>query len=276
MATRVRCGMLPGMRKGFSLVELAIVLAVIGLLVGGVMAGRSLITAAEQRTIVAEIKAYDQAIGSFYEQYGSFPGDLPTATAAWGIAAGTGSDATCYAAESFTTSTCNGNGNGWIGDAFSTTAASRNPTTGANYEWPLAWKHLANSGLIGGKFSNTLHLATNSMRPGYSVPSSDAPGGGYSLFRVNSYAGNANTYPVAGMRHILSYGAQLNNAPTIGPVLTPEQAMHIDQKIDNGQPSTGKVVGYCSAALANCFASTSAYNQRNKVVNTVLWYRLGD
>lgn len=265
------------MRKGFSLVELAIVLAVIGLLVGGVMAGRALITGGEQRAIVAEIGAYDQAIGSFYEQHGFFPGDLPTATTAWGIAAGaTGNDATCRAAESFTTATCNGNGNGWIGDAFSTTAASRDPATGANYEWAHAWKHLANSGLIGGKFSNTEHAATSSMRPGYNVPSSDAAGGGYSVFHVNSYAGNANTYAVAGMRHILSYGAQLNSNPTNGPVLTPEQAMHIDQKIDNGRPSTGKIIGYCSAALANCFTDATTYNQRNKVVNTAIWYRIGD
>src|SRR5438552_4058186 len=82
-------------RQAFSLVELSIVLVILGLLVGGILSGQSLIRAAELRSVTTEFSRYLAAVQSFKDKYFALPGDMANATAFWGIAGGTGSDATC-------------------------------------------------------------------------------------------------------------------------------------------------------------------------------------
>ncbi len=67
--------------KGFTLVELSIVLVIIGLIVGGVLAGQALIQNARERAVISEIQGYDVVINTFRDRFGALPGDL-TATRA--------------------------------------------------------------------------------------------------------------------------------------------------------------------------------------------------
>ncbi len=53
---------------GFSLVELAIVLVILGLLAGGVLSGQSLIRAAELRSVIAEYQRYYTAVKIFNDE----------------------------------------------------------------------------------------------------------------------------------------------------------------------------------------------------------------
>lgn len=97
------------MRHGFSLVELSIVLVILGLLVGGVLTGQSLIRAAELRSVSTEFAKYQAAVNTFRDKYFALPGDMNNATSFWGkdnvaCAAHTGTAAT--------PGTCNGDGNG--------------------------------------------------------------------------------------------------------------------------------------------------------------------
>src|SRR5262245_240096 len=68
-------------QAGFTLVELAIVMIIIGLLIGGVLKGQQLITNAQVTSTVAQIKAIDAATTSFRDQYAATPGDMVTPTA---------------------------------------------------------------------------------------------------------------------------------------------------------------------------------------------------
>ena len=60
--------------KGFSLIELSIVLIIIGLLVAGITGGASLIKSAELRSTMSEVRNYQTAINAYYTANGSLPG----------------------------------------------------------------------------------------------------------------------------------------------------------------------------------------------------------
>ncbi len=63
-------------QKGFTLVEIAIVLMIIGLLIGGVLRGQELITSARVRNIIDQKAAIQTAQIAFMDRYKMIPGDL--------------------------------------------------------------------------------------------------------------------------------------------------------------------------------------------------------
>jgi prepilin-type N-terminal cleavage/methylation domain-containing protein len=62
--------------KGFTLVELAIVIVIIGLLVGGVLAGQELIAQAKVRSDIKRIMQIKAVSATFYSKYNAVPGDF--------------------------------------------------------------------------------------------------------------------------------------------------------------------------------------------------------
>ncbi|MFT6306364.1 MAG: prepilin-type N-terminal cleavage/methylation domain-containing protein, partial [Halioglobus sp.] len=62
--------------KGFTIVEIAIVLAIIGLILGGVFKGQALIDNARVRSLSTEVAGIQTAWYSFQERYRSIPGDF--------------------------------------------------------------------------------------------------------------------------------------------------------------------------------------------------------
>ncbi len=68
-------------QKGFTLIEIAIVLVIIGLLLGGVLQGQQLIENSRVRSAVNDFNGTAVAAFSYVDRYGRFPGDDgPTAT----------------------------------------------------------------------------------------------------------------------------------------------------------------------------------------------------
>jgi prepilin-type N-terminal cleavage/methylation domain-containing protein len=68
-------------QKGFTLIEIAIVLVIIGLLLGGVLKGQELITAARVRNLASQLDGVKIAYYGFLDRYRVAPGDMTTATA---------------------------------------------------------------------------------------------------------------------------------------------------------------------------------------------------
>ncbi len=64
------------LQKGFTLVELAIVLVIVSLLVAGIMGSQKMIEAARLTAVMADVNRFAEAVGTFEERYGALPGDL--------------------------------------------------------------------------------------------------------------------------------------------------------------------------------------------------------
>jgi len=115
------------MRKsqaGFTLIEIAIVLVIIGLLLGGVLKGQELITSARVRNLISTQDGIKAAYFGFQDRYRALPGDYPAAQATANIP----------------NTTFGGNGDGRIIDA------------GGNNEQTIAWMHLSNAGFLTGAY----------------------------------------------------------------------------------------------------------------------------
>ena len=67
--------------EGFSLIEIAIALIVLGLVIGGVLKGKELIENAKLNVVARNIDMYRMAIHLFVDTYGSLPGDFHLASA---------------------------------------------------------------------------------------------------------------------------------------------------------------------------------------------------
>ncbi len=62
-------------QAGFTLVEIAIVMVIIGLLIGGVLKGQAMIREAKVKRVVKTADELRAAINTFYDKYGLYPGD---------------------------------------------------------------------------------------------------------------------------------------------------------------------------------------------------------
>jgi prepilin-type N-terminal cleavage/methylation domain-containing protein len=125
-------------QQGFTLIEIAIVLVIIGLLLGGVLKGQELITSARVRNVISGQDGVKAAYFGFLDRYRALPGDYSQATS---------NIPSCVAA------TCpDGNGNGQIVGA----------------ESIASWSHLSKSGFITGSYNyNVAESATTTPTNAY-------------------------------------------------------------------------------------------------------------
>lgn len=251
------------MERAFSLVELSIVLVIIGILVGGVLAGQSLVRAAELRSVTAEYHKYVTSTYAFKNKYMALPGDMAQAVLFWGAQAGTtadGLDATCAAltSASTTAATCNGNGDGLI--AMSNLANDRTQW----YESYRAWQHLANAGLIEGRYSGVSGTGQTSLvnNPGVNAPSSKLGSNASWLWRhIYALLSSSAVWIAGPWGNILVLGG--TSGANSQPVLKTHEAWNVDTKIDDGMPGLGTVMAYGSSVNPGCMtanATTANYN----------------
>src|SRR5574340_1236183 len=117
---------LPRRQSGFTLIGIAIVLVIIGLLLGGILKGQELITQARIRNVANDFQSVIAAINLYQDRYRALPGDDRGAVARW-------------------TNTGDGSGDGILDGTYNTACNNASVT-----EDCLFWHHLRLAGLIGG------------------------------------------------------------------------------------------------------------------------------
>ena len=124
---------------GFTLVEIAIVLVIVGLLLAAVMKGQEMITQGKIKGTISDFNSVLTAFNGYQDRYKAIPGDDSAAAARWPTGAfGTDSVAAV-----------NGNGDGVIAGLYSTNlGVDAAPTT--TQESNLFWQHLRAAGFYAG------------------------------------------------------------------------------------------------------------------------------
>ena len=120
-----RAGAMKSQQSGFTLVEIAIVLVIIGLLLGGILKGQELINSAKVKNLANDFRVIPTYIYAYQDKFRSLPGDDSGAVAH--VGAGTNI----------------GNGNGTIEGEWNDVETG---TTEAN----IFWEHIRKANLAAG------------------------------------------------------------------------------------------------------------------------------
>jgi len=129
------------MQAGFTLVEIAIVLVIIGLLLGGILKGQEMITQARIKNVVNDFNGITAAYFGYQDRYKQVPGDDNQASTRWANPNPPGGSR-------------DGNGNGVInGFYMAAPAALTGAAPLANEESNLFWWHLRLAGFVAGATS---------------------------------------------------------------------------------------------------------------------------
>jgi prepilin-type N-terminal cleavage/methylation domain-containing protein len=249
-------------QKGFTLVELAIVLTIIGLLIGGILKGQQLMTNARITSTLAQVNAVEAAATTFRDTYGNLPGDLPQANLRVSGWANTSAMASL--------------GDGIVGitnwDLLASQSANvPNPAALPATETLMFWGQLGSAGLLSGVNWNGAAMTTAAAY-GAHAPAARIRGGFLVGFADGTRATPRSTALAAGLA-VNPSGLQLIVAPapaalvttTGSQALSPSIAAQMDRKMDDGNPGTGNVQAYgffqASTTLGCANTATGIYNE---------------
>src|SRR5881392_3873427 len=142
--------------QGFTLVEIAIVLVIIGLLLGGILKGQEMITQAKIKNVIADFSGVSAAYHGYQDRYRAIPGDDPNAGTRW---------TTAPAAQP-------GDGNGVVGGTYNNACTA--PVALASPETCKWWDDLRRAGFVSG---NGPQQPFNAVTGQIGVQTGDGAGG---------------------------------------------------------------------------------------------------
>ncbi len=194
--------------KGFTLVELAVVLVIVGAMIGGILFGREMIIESRLRSALKQIEELKSSIITFQDYYNYLPGDLHIATRYW------------------PGETADGDGNGYVDDI----PARREDTRVA--------EHLVLADMIDGHYIGG--LSGGQVVPGVNIPKTDVKKAGKStgVWFVRFENSGAGTIVGNG----IVFGGYNNMDNLYGYIFSGAEAMLMEQKLgDDEKPRSGKV-----------------------------------
>jgi len=226
-------------QSGFTLVEIAVVLVIIGLLLGGVLKGQELIASARVRNLADQQSGIQAAYYGFVDRYRAVPGDMDATAAKDAIGV--------------SSITCGGNSDGHLVDP--TDSSAWNELDGV-------WEQLSKAGFIKGSYEG------GDTTPGCDEPDSNnnaAPVNVYSSPLILAFA-QANKFENGSAQRLALFMGQ--NVPV-------DIARELDVKLDDGKPQSGILRNATSnsgtplvyQSADNCIGSSNQWNVSGNVQN---------
>lgn len=241
--------------SAFTLVELAIVIVILGLIVAGIMVGSEIVSQAKSREFIKEIEGYDSSTSTFMIKYKALPGDINNASIL-GLNTPKGS----VVANIFDTIDAQNDGDG--------DKALQDGTGGYttyNGEIGNFWIHLSNSNIIQQEYVNSQSVVNGypNSKYGTAIVALSSNGALYWVTGISSTLTNLNS-----PESPVDFDGLINNK------ISPEQLFNVDSKIDDGNPVEGNVrviTRYLSTGVFqfdtdvtgdndDCMTSLSEYN----------------
>lgn len=244
--------------KGFTLVELAISLTIIGVLIGGVVKGKDILEGARVTSFLSQIDRYEQAVANFEDVYQGIPGDYVQANENVPGCTARGNN-TCVNGNGDRLIYSDSGGGSWL---FSTAKYNENIPESVQF-----WKHLAAAGMIDGVY---VKQPIDEYEWGLSHPKSPF-GGGIEIFYDEATA-------MGRAFHVLRLSRAPVGASQFDPqgqrIMQPQLAARVDRKGDDGRPFTGRMfVNYIKATDDPCAdVSTNEYTINNSNYDCVFFY----
>jgi prepilin-type N-terminal cleavage/methylation domain-containing protein len=271
--------------RAFTLIELAIVLVVVALIVGAVVSASGLFDSSRRLKIIAGFDNYKKAFNDFYLKYNFLPGDMsysqakelgllkPITTTPYSCYFNGVGERLSKANEGYY---LGGNANGIIGDVV------------CSAESVYGWALLSYYGFINQTLKGASTFACSCI----------SGNGGKALYNGNLYAlgenlNMADMFPMGAEGnerfdiipfenyHGIIYGIMPNKADPnsafyehpVVPASNPEEALSIDEKIDDGISSTGAVRSFSAPEMQyNCSYDVSV---KEKSCNLIYSIKIG-
>ncbi len=238
-------------QRGFTLVEMAIVLVIIGLIVGGILKGQEIVNNGRVKTQVAQIDSIKAAVATFQDTYGFYPGDYKASL----LTGGTGAQTTFDGNEDGIINSAT-TGEGGVTDAAAALAGK---------EMSYAWLQLTYANLMGGANPDTTS-GTTTYSLGGKVPGSFLVLGDFNYQSFNSQlAATSGSFTISG-KMVRIQGNADAQASSAKPIMRAIDASNIDSKYDDGSPNSGGILASLSStdnccSGATCNTATAKYSQ---------------
>lgn len=240
--------------QGFTLVELAIVMVIIGLLIGGILKGGELIASAKVNKTISMINGYNGALQTYLGKYNAIPGDHLTAT----IQVPNCNNPAYFCA--------NGDGNrviasaGFGADPYNWQSRMALNADPISQEATQLWKHLALADIISGIETNA-----NPTEPEWGRTHPASPlGGGFEIYYDGRTTIGGGAGGSVGSINVLRLSRTGIYSGAWENLLTPRDAGMLDRKMDDGAPNTGYVVMNYGSTTDRCKVNVSGsvtYNE---------------
>lgn len=197
---------------GFTLVELAIVMIIIGLLIGGILKGQELVANAQVTATIAQIKGIDGALSTFRDKYSALPGDMV--------------DPNVRLRDCADDCDTDGDRNGRIDEP----ALGEAPD--GDEEGLVAFRHMAAADLITGV------RIDGGVFFGEALPEAKMGGGFWLGYTADGTAEGIDPAEVMRAGHYLVFSGLVEDVGSDGGI-TAAQAGQVDRKMDDGDPVGG-------------------------------------